>query len=157
MVANLRLFSTFLLLSFLVGCAPIEVSDPEAAEPSLDETGSLSSEGQVRQQEGKVSVSTISKAQQAYFLENSHYAESLDDLDVALDPKAYELEIVQVNKQQVITKAVPVEEGLKSYITGVSGISQLVVCASNTPGKAISSPVFQNEAWACGPNSTVVE
>ncbi len=157
MVANLRLFSTFLLLSFLVGCTPTQVSDSGAAESSLDETGSLSGEGQVKQQEGKVSVSTISKAQQAYFLENSWYAESLDDLDVVLAPKSYELEIVEVNKQQVITKATPTEEGLKSYITGVSGISQLIVCASDTPGKEISSPVFQDEAWACGPNSTVVE
>lgn len=124
---------------------------------SPEETGSLSGEGQAREQEGKVSVSTLSKAQQAFFLENSRYAESLDELDVALTPQYYALEIVAVSNQQVITKAVPLEEGLKSYIAGVSGISQLVVCASNTPGKEISHPVFQNEAWACGPNSTLVE
>jgi hypothetical protein len=157
MVVNLRLFLALLLLGFLAGCTTAKVSDSGPSESSLEEAGSLSGEGPSRQQEGKVSVSTISKAQQAYFLENSRYAESLDELDVALDPKHYELEIVEVNDQQVITKAIPLEKGLKSYITGVSGISQLVVCASDAPGPEIASPKFQNEAWTCGPDSTLVE
>ncbi|PZD72124.1 hypothetical protein C1752_04009 [Acaryochloris thomasi RCC1774] len=152
-MTNLRLFPALLLISSLLGCTATEVSDSGPASP--EEAGSLT--GPAREQEGKVSVSTLSKAQQAFFLENSRYAESLDELDIALAPKHYELEIVEVSNQQVITKAVPIEEGLKSYITGVSGISQLVVCASDAPGKEISSPVFQNEAWACGPNSTLVE
>ncbi len=156
MVVIVRLFATLLLLGFVAGCATTTVSDTEASE-SLDETGNLSGEGQVRQQEGKVSVSTVSRAQQAYFLDNSKYAGSLDDLDIALEPKFYELEIVEVTAKQVITKATPKEEGLKSYITGVSGISQLVVCASDAPGKDIAKPVFQNEAWTCGPNSVSVE
>ena len=157
MASNLRLFAAVLLPSFLLGCAVATVPKSEPTE-SLGEAGEeLSGEGQVRQQEGKVSVSTLGKAQQAYFLENSRYAESLDDLDVALAPKYYELEIVEVSDQQVIAKATPTQGGLKSYITAVSGISKLVVCASDAPGAEISNPVFQNQSWVCGPNSVSVE
>lgn len=154
MVSNLR-FLAVLLLSALVGCTTATVPEPETTAPSAEET--LSGEQQALQQEGKVSVGTLSRAQQAYFLENSKYAASIEDLDVALAPQAYDLKIVEVDAQHMIAKATPTEAGLKSYITGVSGIAQRVVCASNAPGEEIASPVFQDEAWACGPNSTQVE
>jgi hypothetical protein len=153
MVAELRWFSILLVLGALVSCnsTPTEAPLPPSAADDL------SGEGQVRQQEGKVSVGTISRAQQAYFLENSKYAASLEDLDVALSPQYYDLEVVEVTEQQVIIKAIPKEEGLKSYIAGVSGIAQRIVCASDTPSKTIANPVFQREAWACAQGSMQVE
>ncbi|MGB7415303.1 MAG: type IV pilin-like G/H family protein [Thermosynechococcaceae cyanobacterium] len=111
----------------------------------------------MRQQEGKVSVSTMGRAQQAYFLENSKYAKSLDDLDIALTPQDYDLAVVEVTDKQVIVKATPREAGMKSYIGGVAGISQRIVCASDAPGIEIANPVFQNQAWTCAGGSTQVE
>ncbi|MGF1604142.1 MAG: type IV pilin-like G/H family protein [Thermosynechococcaceae cyanobacterium] len=154
MVTELRWLSTLLLLAVLTGCG-FTPSSSEPEQPS--ELSELSGDGQVRQQEGNVSISAIGRAQQAYFLENSKYAKSLEDLDIALTPQYYDLAVVEVTDKQVIMKATPREAGMKSYIGGVSGISQRIVCASDNPGTEIANPVFQSQAWSCAPGSTQVE
>jgi len=89
-----------------------------------------------KESEGKANIGMLNRAQQAYFLENTKFAENLEVLGVAIAPEteSYRYQIAQATDQQVVVKAQAKKSELKSF-TGV-------VIAEKTPTAAASTTQF---------------
>jgi Type IV pilin-like G and H, putative len=95
--------------------------------------------------EGKIYIKTMSRAQQAYFLEKNRFANNIKDLGIGIktDTSDYSYRIFLVSKNRVIMTASAKKAGLKSYSAGVFVVkthdgydtSFAGVCETNKPSK----------------------
>ncbi len=100
----------------------------------------ISSAGKAREAEAMQVLSSIGQGQQAYFFENSNFANQLEQLDVIFDKRYYRFEepdVVSVLNPVVKHKAMPVNSGshgTREYELGVyynSGAFQVKLCRGN--------------------------
>lgn len=95
--------------------------------------------------EGKNYIKTMSRAQQAYFVETNRFANNIKDLAIGIktDTSDYSYRIFVVSKKRVIMTATAKKAGLKSYSAGVFiaksnygyDTSFVGVCETNKPSK----------------------
>jgi hypothetical protein len=111
-------------------------------------------------------LGTLNRAQQAYKLEKSRFANRTDQLDAISSERFYSYVIIAANKTQVITKATPKFKGLKPVIAGVavsrepqSSTEQFheIICESTSREFSIASPEFDGMKWVCGTQSKPVD
>jgi type II secretory pathway pseudopilin PulG len=96
-----------------------------------------------RQDEAKQYISTINKAQQAYYLEHGRFTAKLPELGVSIpsETASYRYKITRVESRKTLATAAAKQAGLRSYTgvvyvfrnnTTISAICQ-TNAASNTP------------------------
>ncbi|MDB9314563.1 type IV pilin-like G/H family protein [Spirulina sp. CS-785/01] len=147
---------------------PLErVSDesalPENAQVVTLEELAEQSMGAARQNEGQNSLAALARAQQAYFLENQAFAQSLDALQLGLpsETENYQYEIVSANSEQAYMTATAKMEDLKSFSTLVYAdnssdtlTSQVVFCATDEASTtAPAKPAISESGGNC-PNGS---
>lgn len=118
--------------------------------------------------EGKSMVSTINRAQQAFYFENETFATAVDELDVAVESRLFKYAIVpQSDPKQAITTAVPAETNadLDSYIGfvfvfGEAEKMMVGTCKTDAPATVPPAPPqkprFPSEAVECPPGSSLL-
>ncbi|MEO0375955.1 MAG: type IV pilin-like G/H family protein, partial [Cyanobacteria bacterium P01_A01_bin.17] len=123
-----------------------------------------------KEYEAKSNLGTLNRAQQAFHLENSVFAQELDALDARPSGQYFTYQVVpQTNSKSAIATATPIRSDLKSYtgfafILGstsadykfVSGICETNNSSVNPP-TAPSVPSSPGELVQCPPGSSLVE
>jgi hypothetical protein len=114
-----------------------------------------------RESEAKSSLGTVNRAQQAYQLENNHFASSINNLDVKLSLKFYNLRVVKTTKNNSYTVAVPKQSGLRSYSAAVwiqGDNFYQKICESNQPTSvAPGMPQRNGLKFICPAGSSLIE
>jgi len=127
----------------------------------------ISAEAQVSQTvkakeaEGKQYVSSMNKAQQAYYAENTGFTSSIANLGLGMKPETpnYKYSISTGNKA-VFNYGVSGDANLKSFVGGVFLIgttTKTILCQTNAASKTKpANPLNKNGTLACGANTTPV-
>lgn len=142
---------------------------PATANPSPTEA---------RQAEARAKVSAMNSAQQAYYLQNQVFTNSLPALGVSQQsPRdSYKYGVNSDSKdisdwssaKAVYHFGVAMKPGLKNYIGGVFLVPktwqgkttigvQAILCEANKSGPILEMPIYQNGIVSCGPGTTVVK
>jgi hypothetical protein len=97
------------------------------------------------QQDALNNVGTLNRAQQAYYFENSKFANNQNDLAILLSNTYYDYQLdILENGKLAQLKATPKLDNFKSYIGGTLYLNwsyQLIVCASEQPTKDIPQSI----------------
>lgn len=116
-----------------------------------------------RSAEAKSNLGTISRAQQAFWLENKNrFAADIKQLDAMLGVKFYDYKIVSTGAQHVFMEATPTMQGLRPYIAGSAypkGTDNFlqIICEGQQIGKIIASPIFDGKTLKCGKGTIPIE
>ncbi|MFM2431162.1 MAG: hypothetical protein RLZZ511_2375 [Cyanobacteriota bacterium] len=114
----------------------------------------LNQANKAKESEGKSYVGSLTRAQQAYFLENEKFASSLSELRLSpptgsSSPYNYSMAPVPGKKPMVVITARPNRTGLRSFVGAVQMITQggdktteAIVCQTAPPNAPIAP--FQN-------------
>lgn len=126
-----------------------------------------------RPSEAKLYVSSITKGQQAYFLEKGAFTNSIDALGIGIKPKTanYQYSIRTIEKA-ALNYGISKHKELKSYIGGVFVVpakevdpnaakdemtTTSILCEADTPGTIEpAKPIYQNGKVICGKGTTAV-
>ena len=81
---------------------------------TLEETLVKAKESKAQQRLG-----VLNRYQQSHFFENKTFISNIQDLNIALNSKLYNFEIIVSNNNQTTAVAIPIERGLKSFIGSV--------------------------------------
>jgi type IV pilus assembly protein PilA len=97
---------------------------------------------EARQSEAKTYMGSINRGQQAFHLENSHFAPTLADLEMGIPEttEKYQYTISVTEKDMTVATAMAKQGGLKSitgavFVTEVEGVGETtvsIVCLSNS-------------------------
>ncbi len=127
----------------------------------------ISAEAQVSQAikakeaEGKQYVSSMNKAQQAYYAENTGFTSSIANLGLGIKPETpnYKYSISTENKA-VFNYGVSRQANLKSFVGGVfliGNTTKTIICQANAASTTKpANPLNKNGTLACGANTTPV-
>lgn len=124
----------------------------------------LNQADRARESEAQVYVRAMSRGQQAHFLENGAFAQSIEELQVGFSESAryrYNLE-VDASGTSVLITAVPVEESISHYVGSVfvvgdsSETNKTVAQTCESPEAFTAAPTFNAETGEidCPPGST---
>ena len=140
------------------GADTIEVSQlsPTVKASEADET------------EGKQYVSSMNKAQQAYYAENGEFTNSVPNLGLGIRSETANYKYsISTENQAVFNYGVSKQGKLKSFVGGVfliddttAGITTFrILCQTKTNGASMTkptNPINQNGTLVCGANTTPV-
>ncbi|MEM0980788.1 MAG: type IV pilin-like G/H family protein [Cyanobacteria bacterium P01_H01_bin.58] len=152
----------------MVGCGASEVVEnlPEDVAEAVPEDVAEavdSSVDEALQLEGKTTLGSMVRGQQAYFLEFEKFASTVDDLGLGLSPESerYTYAIVTADDTQVISTATAKQDGFKSYSAAVFTIDDTTVkgvCEADTPGSVPpEAPELSGTEVTCPAGSTLVD
>ncbi|MFW6296236.1 MAG: type IV pilin-like G/H family protein [Halothece sp.] len=88
--------------------------------------------------EGRNVIGALTRAEQAYYLENQRFTEDIEELGLGMNPENYAFDLNLLGETGVQTIAIPEQEGLKSYTGGVFFVNnayEVVVCESVEPSQ----------------------
>lgn len=111
--------------------------------------------------EGKQYVSSMNKAQQAYYAENTGFTSSIANLGLGMKSETpnYKYSISTENKA-VFNYGVSRDANLKSFVGGVFLIgttTRIILCQTNAASTTKpANPLNKNGTLACGANTTPV-
>jgi type IV pilus assembly protein PilA len=114
-----------------------------------------------KESEGKQYVSSMNRAQQAYYAENTGFTSSVANLGLGIKPETpnYKYSIGTGNKA-VFNYAVSQQANLKSFVGGVFLIgttTKTILCQTNAASKTKpANPINQNGVLACGANTAKI-
>ena len=114
-----------------------------------------------KESEGKQYVSSMNKAQQAYYAENTGFTSSVANLGLGIRTETgnYKYSISTGNKA-VFNYGVSKQGNLKSFVGGVFLIgttTQTILCQTNAANKTKpANPTNKNGTLACGANTMPV-
>jgi hypothetical protein len=117
---------------------------------------------QAKQAEGKNYVGTINRAQQAFHFERNYFARSMNDLDLNLESKYYQIAIAKAKINEAYTTATSKESGLKSYTGTIFYIQSTrkyytAICETNEPSNIPPSlPWLEGEEIHCPAGSSLL-
>jgi type IV pilus assembly protein PilA len=122
----------------------------------------LNQAAKVQQSEGKIYVGTTNRAQQAYRMENTSFAEDVDTLQIGISTSTeyYNYLIVTTSNTAVITATAKNTAALKGFNGGVtvlsSGLTSVVACQTAGPQakNPISPPNLTNTSATCAGTMT---
>ena len=118
-----------------------------------------------KQSEAKAYIGSITRRQQAHFLENNQFALQLDALDLTIPTKTnnYQYQITVAERDLTVATATPQISGLKSYTGAVSAVPIVVtgemttisaICESEGATKTPpATPTLRNDKLQCPPGS----
>lgn len=120
-------------------------------------------QSQAKEVEAQVSLRAMLRGQQAYFMENGRFTESLMDLGLGLPQETedyhYELslETPAGQDQIVIARAIAQDKSLRNHTAALSmdtgGNTAEVMCQCKKPGESIGDPKLMNGQLQCGTDS----
>ena len=168
-----------LLLAYIgfIGCFTLFVMPSLLVEILWSPTSWLV---KVKQAEGKQYVSSINRAQQAYFAENNALATSIEALEIRIETETNNYKYsIRVTKIAAFSYAVAKNQRLKSYFGGVfivptqeldrnadrNAITTVsILCGTNgdrplirfKPTDEPAEPIYQNGEVICGKGTTDV-
>jgi type II secretory pathway pseudopilin PulG len=133
----------------------------------------LNSTNRSKQSEAKQYVSSMNKAQQAYFAEKSVFSSSVNALGLGIKTETTNYKYsVRATKQTAFNYGVSKQPELKSYVGGVflvpvkkidpnagkDGITTIsIFCEGDSPGTIKpAEPTYENGKSACGKGTTKV-
>jgi len=133
----------------------------------------LSSRTTSKQSEGKQYISSMNKAQQAYFAEKSSFSNSVEALGLGIKTETTNYKYsTRATKQAAFNYGVSKQPNLKSYIGGVFIVpdkevdakatkdnmtTASILCEADSPGTIKpAEPTYQNGKIACGKGTTAV-
>ena len=143
---------------------PIKVAIAIVTLPVLFSTVSeaqVSQTVKASEAEGKQYVSSMNKAQQAYYAENTGFTSSIANLGLGIKPETpnYKYSISTGNKA-VFNYGVSQQANLKSFVGGVFLIgttTRTILCQTTAASKTKpANPLNKNGTLACGANTTLV-
>lgn len=111
--------------------------------------------------EGKIRVSSMNRAQQAYYAENTGFTSSIANLDLGVKAENanYKYSISTGNKA-VFNYGVSQQANFRSFVGGVfliGNTTKTILCQTNTASKTKpTNPINQNGTLVCGANTTSV-
>ncbi|PSB50154.1 hypothetical protein C7B67_15445 [filamentous cyanobacterium Phorm 6] len=114
-----------------------------------------------KEAEGKQYVSSMNKAQQAYYSENTGFTSSIANLGLGMKPETpnYKYSISTGNKA-VFNYGVSQQSNLKNFVGGVFLIgttTRTIMCQTNAASKTKPpNPINKNGTLACGVNTVEV-
>lgn len=136
---------------FFVGLGGIMIASPSF----------LDCASKARQSEGRNNIGAIGRAQQAFYLENNKFANSIPELNIGLSPETNNYQyLVQVDRQFVVNYAQGKTPNTKSYL-GVAFVgivpnsdnaptTQSITCEVDKPQPLASiMPIYQNGTVSC--------
>lgn len=125
-----------------------------------------SSARQAKQSEGKTYAGSMNRAQQAYFLEKSTFANTLDDLGVGIQAETdlYEYS-TRGTAEMSFNHAIAKHNDLRSLVGGVFVVDQgeekvttRVLCVADTPGsQKLDEPSFNGNEATCPSGSRSIQ
>lgn len=126
-------------------------------------TGIVRSQNQPKEAEAQINLRAMLRGQQAYFMENGRFTESLATLGLGLPQETqdyrYEISLDNSpsNDKVVIVRAIAQNDTLRSQAAAIamtaSGNPSEVMCQSQTPSKSIRDPKLINGEVQCGRDS----
>jgi type II secretory pathway pseudopilin PulG len=139
---------------------------PTASPPDL-----LSSQkAKAIESSARLYLGSLSRAQQAYFLEKSKFSSNIDDLGVGIkaEDSNYLLQIVDTQPKSVTMTATAKQDNVKSFAASVfevgnagKGLTGFIVCATDIPSKTpptgITVPKTEKDAPTCPTGSLSVD
>ncbi len=143
---------------------PIKVAIASLTLPVLFSTVSEAQVSEIikaRESEGKQYVSSMNKAQQAYYAENTGFTSSIANLGLGIKTETanYKYSISTGNKA-VFNYGVSQQGNLKSFVGGVflvGNTTKAILCQTNVANKTKpANPTNKNGTLACGANTTPV-
>lgn len=120
----------------------------------------------VQQSEAKSAIVSINRGQQTFFLSQSRFANSLEELELNPQVPNYKYRIVAADATNAIVTATAQKQGLKSYAgivyfergqTGFIANTRAAICETQTP--SLVSPVaiqIKSNQVQCPPDSALV-
>lgn len=118
--------------------------------------------------EGKTSMQSLRRGQQAFFLEKNKFANTVDEIGLGMrfDTERYKYEIAEVKPKQVKITATAKKPDLKSYSASVFAIGEKgneitmgIVCGtdkpSQTPPEVSPTPKATTEVLTCPAGSSI--
>ncbi|MGC9502930.1 type IV pilin-like G/H family protein [Baaleninema sp.] len=133
---------------------------PENAQVVTLEEAMAQSMEAARESEGQTYVGALARAQQAYYLENERFAESLEELQLGLQSETenYQYEISSVEGDTAYMTATAKQDDLKSFGSFVyvedSG-TKMVLCGTDDSSKtAPDKPEITDSGMACPAGSS---
>jgi putative PEP-CTERM system integral membrane protein len=113
-----------------------------------------------KQAEGKQYISSINKAQQAYYTENGKFTDSWEELGVGIRTEtAIYKYVIRVTERAAFSFAIPKNPAVKAYIGGVGLVSplqggdftsQVVVCEATFGQNILQAPRILANEVVCG-------
>jgi len=133
----------------------------------------LNQANKAKQSEGKQYISSMNKAQQAYFAEKSSFSNSVEALGLGIKTETTNYKYsTRATKQAAFNYGVSKQPNLKSYIGGVFIVpdkevdakatkdnmtTASILCEADSPGTIKpAEPTYQNGKIACGKGTTAV-
>ena len=124
----------------------------------------LSQVGKARESEGKTTVGSVNRAQQAYHFERQTFANGVsltnaqNALGVVVDPEFYTYSITgtDANAQVSAINSDAINDGTRNYggsISYASGAYSTILCQSNEVGGTVAP---NNTATGCGASATII-
>lgn len=152
-------------LAFLASIPLIILGLGFTAMPNL-----VSSSTKAKQSEAKQYVSSMNRAQQAYFLENNHFSNSVKELGIGNSAQTKDYQYSTWGNKAAFNYAITRNPKLKSYVGGVflvpakySGSAKgemttlAIMCESKAAGiSVIPNPIIVNGQPACGVGTTKI-
>jgi len=95
-----------------------KISSDTTLDPKIDFPDFQSPANKARQSEAKTYIGTMNRAQQAYFLENGKFTNSLDELAIGItsETDSYEYFITVIDAKKAVQQfALPKKDNLKAY------------------------------------------
>ncbi|MDG2990856.1 type IV pilin-like G/H family protein [Candidatus Synechococcus calcipolaris G9] len=126
-------------------------------------TAIIQPQNQAKEAEAQISLRAMLRGQQAYFMENGRFTESLGDLGLGLPQETgtyhYEISLKSPpgNDQLVIVRAIAQDKTLRNHTAalgmGTGGNMTEVICQCKQPGESIWDPKLMNGQLQCGTDS----
>lgn len=148
------MFTALSLPVFLIAAAEVQLPNSRAKSPA-EMIKSLESQA-------KQYVTSMNRAQQAYYAENVGFTSSVANLGMGIKPQTdnYTYSISAGNKA-VFNYGISRQPNLKSFVGGVFltvNKTQIILCEASVAGRAKpATPTNKNGVLACGANTTKVD
>ncbi|MDC0834043.1 Type IV pilin PilA [Geitlerinema sp. FC II] len=133
---------------------------PENARVVTLEEAMAQSMDAARESEGQTYVGALARAQQAYYLENERFAESLEELQLGLQSETenYQYAIASVENDAAYMTATAKQDDLKSFSSLVyveDGGTQMLLCGTDDASKtAPERPEMTDSGATCASGSS---
>lgn len=120
-----------------------------------------------RNSEAKTYIGSMNRAQQANFLEQEDFTDSINGLGLGIDPESknykYEIDVAD-NGQFVVNRAQPKKQGLKAYAglvaiqaTDYGQSTQTILCEANQASKKqVKTPIIKGDNLSCARGSSKI-
>ncbi|MEC4987037.1 MAG: type IV pilin-like G/H family protein [Oscillatoria sp. PMC 1068.18] len=150
-------FSEYLTLCFVLGITLMGIF-------VVGQSGMIDGASKARESEGKNSLASINRAQQAYFLEKNNFTDSLKELGLSIEPETYtySYSIASTRENMVFHYAVAKTDNTRSFVGAVyrdevnsEDVTLTIICASDAEEKLkLPEPSLEKGKLTCPEGTT---